>query len=74
MVLKVVGYVMIGKWYDKTLKLIQCSLAGHFIDLAGENSINFCEFQHTGSVVKIILSYYESNITVLCQRDYNGTR
>lgn len=74
MVLKVVGCVMIGKWYDETLKPIQCSLAGHFIDLAGENFINFCGFQHTGSVVKIILSYYESHITVLCQRDYDGIR
>ena len=37
-VLKVVGCVIVGgEWCDKTSILIQCSLAGHFQDLAGGN-------------------------------------
>ena len=37
-VLKVVGCVIVGgEWCDKTSKSIQCSLAGHFRDLASGN-------------------------------------
>lgn len=37
-VLKVVGCVIVGgEWCDKTSKPIQCSLAGHFQDLASGN-------------------------------------
>ena len=58
-VLKVVGCVIVGgEWCDKTSKPIQCSLAGHFQDLA---SGNFYELLQNFSTPGVRFGYIPVN-------------
>lgn len=59
MVLKVVGCVIVGgEWCDKTSIPIQCSLAGHFQDLA---SGNFYELLQNFSTPGVRFGYIPVN-------------
>lgn len=59
MVLKVVGCVIVGgEWYDKTSIPIQCSLAGHFQNLA---SGNFYELLQNFSTPGVRFGYIPVN-------------
>lgn len=67
-VLKVVGCVIVGgEWCDKTSIPIQCSLAGHFRDLA---SGNFYELLQNFSTPGVRFGYIPVNNDELLQYRY----